>query len=126
MAQRNIFPRTCIALGLADPMQLLEQGTSEAQAGESFLEFRLDYLDSPERGSDVIRAFLQNHPECIVLATCRRHQNHGKFNGGIREQIGILNAAVQSGAKAVDIEIETAEAAPDELENLRGRARLIV
>jgi len=46
-----------------------------------------------------------------VLATCRRRQNHGKFTGTIEEQFTILDLAVQHGAGAIDVEIETAELA---------------
>jgi hypothetical protein len=45
----------------------------------------------------------------MLLATCLRHQNHGKFNGSIEEQLAILDRAVRNGAHAIDVEIETAE-----------------
>ena len=61
-----------------------------------------------------------------MLATCRRHQNHGKFNGSIEEQFAILELAVRNGAHAIDVEIETAEAAQDRLSQFRGRAQVIV
>ncbi len=64
------------------------------------------------RGAEAIRHFLDEFPDCIVLATCRRHQNHGKFNGSIEEQFAILDRAIGQGANAVDIEIETAEVCP--------------
>src|SRR5712692_2027842 len=115
MALRISFPRICIALGISDPVQLFEYADREAVASESFLEFRLDYLSRPEQGLDVIRTVLDRHPGCAILATCRRHQNHGKFNGGIEDQIRILDTAVRCGAGAVDVEIETAEAAPGKL-----------
>ena len=51
----------------------------------------MDYLDRPRDGPDAIRRFLEEFPECIVIATCRRHQNHGKFNGSIEEQLGLLD-----------------------------------
>ena len=85
MPQKRPFPRICIALGLPDSAKLLEHARQEANDGESFLEFRLDYLDIPESGVKVIRDFLKQHAECIVLATCRRHQNHGKFNGSVED-----------------------------------------
>jgi len=44
-----------------------------------FSEFRLDHLNAPEQGIAVIRKFLAGHPDCRILATCRRHQNHGKL-----------------------------------------------
>jgi 3-dehydroquinate dehydratase/shikimate dehydrogenase len=105
------FPRICIALGLATPELLLEQARKEAAQGERFLEFRLDYLPQPEAGLPVIVEFLRLYPDSTVLATCRRHQNHGRFNGSIEEQFRILAAAVRAGARAVDVEIESAESA---------------
>ena len=63
------------------------------------------------KGAEAIRRFLEQFPDCIVLATCRRHQNHGKFNGSIEEQFAILDLAVRNGAHAIDVEIETAEVA---------------
>jgi 3-dehydroquinate dehydratase/shikimate dehydrogenase len=126
MAQNRPLPRICIALGISDPDRLLEQARREAEAGETFLEFRLDYLADPLQGVAAIREFVEHHPDCIVLATCRRHQNSGKFNGSIEEEIRVLDAAVTAGAQAVDVEIESAEAAGVKLGGLRGRARLVV
>jgi 3-dehydroquinate dehydratase/shikimate dehydrogenase len=105
---------------------LLDHARREAEAGESFFEFRLDFLDRPRDGPAAIGRFLEEFPDCIVIATCRRHQNHGKFNGSIEEQLGILERATAAGAQAVDIEIETAEAADERLSQLRRRARVIV
>src|SRR5579859_3366191 len=126
MAQTRSLPRICIALGLPDIPTLLDHARREAEAGEVFLEFRLDFLDEPCKGAASIRGFLEQFPDCIILATCRRHQNHGKFNGSIEEQLAILDKAVDSGANAVDIEIETAEVAQDRLHYLRGRTQVIV
>ena len=126
MAQKRAFPRICIALGLPDLVKLLEHARREAEAGETFLEFRLDYLERPEQGAEAIRGFLEHYPDCMVLATCRRHQNHGKFNGSIEEQMRVLDVAVRAGAHAVDIEIESAEPAPEKLSQFRGRAMVII
>jgi len=126
MAQTRPFPRICVALGFPEFDRLLEQARREAEAGETFLEFRLDYLERPERGAQAIHAFLEHHPECLVLATCRRHQNHGKFNGSIEDEVRVLDMAVGAGASAVDVEIESADSASARLGLFRGRARLIV
>ncbi len=126
MAQTRSLPRICIALGLPDIPTLLDHARREAEAGELFLEFRLDFLDRPCEGAASIRSFLEQFPECIILATCRRHQNHGKFNGSIEEQLAVLDKAVEAGAHAIDIEIETAEVAQDRLHYLRGRTQVIV
>ncbi len=91
-----------------------------------FLEFRLDFLDQPLNGAEAIKGFLEQYPDCILLATCRRHQNHGKFNGSIEDQLNVLEAAVRSGAHAIDVEIETAEVSQDRLHHFRGRTQIIV
>jgi 3-dehydroquinate dehydratase / shikimate dehydrogenase len=126
MTQTRALPRICIALGLPDVATLIEHARREAEAGETFLEFRLDYLENPGRGADAIRDFLDKFPECAILATCRRHQNHGKFNGSIEEQLNVLDRAVTNGAAAIDVEIETAEVAADRLGLFRGRTEVIV
>jgi 3-dehydroquinate dehydratase/shikimate dehydrogenase len=124
--QTRSLPRICIALGLPDVPTLLAHARREAEAGETFLEFRLDFVDRPHKAAEAIGEFLQQFPESIILATCRRHQNHGRFNGSIEEQLAVLDLAVRQGAHALDIEIETAEAAQDRLNQFRGRAQIIV
>src|SRR5580658_11374837 len=126
MTQRRALPKICIALGLPDVPRLLEQARREAEAGENFLEFRLDYLRDPALGACAIADFLQGYPNCTILATCRRHQNHGKFNGSIDDQLRILDLAIENGASALDIEIETAEVVPDRCAALRTSAQLVV
>ena len=126
MAQKRSLPRICIALGLPDVPALLEHARREAEAGEIFLEFRLDFLNQPVWGAQAIRGFLEQFPEVIVLATCRRHQNRGRYNGSIEEQFAVLDLAVQNGAHAIDVEIESAEAARERLHQFNGRAHVIV
>lgn len=126
MRSRSALPRICIALGLPDPQALLAHAREEADAGERFLEFRLDYLPHPEAGLAVIRDLLTERPEISILATCRRHQNQGRFNGSLEEQLRLLQAAVEAGACAVDVEIESAESAAAKLDCFRGRALLVV
>ncbi len=126
MALKISFPKICVALGISDPTELLDHADREAEASESFLEFRLDYLPRPEQGLQVMRAILDRHPGCFILATCRRHQNHGKFNGSIEDQIRILEAATEAGANAVDLEIESAEPAAERIQSLRQNSKLII
>jgi 3-dehydroquinate dehydratase/shikimate dehydrogenase len=126
MSQRNALPKFCIALGLPDPGQLLTHARKEAEAGERFLEFRLDYLTNPHAGIQTIAQFLSEFPDATLLATCRRHQNGGRYNGSVEEEIRILEASLDAGAKAVDIEVESAEHVNAKLEGLRSRAWLIV
>ena len=126
MSNRNPLPKICIALGFPDAPQLLEHARRELEAGERFFEFRLDYMPNPEQGIRAISDFLAKHPECTLLATCRRHQNQGRFNGSIEEQVRILNAAIDAGALGVDIEVESAESVAADLDPIRGRALLVL
>ncbi|MCW5976951.1 MAG: shikimate dehydrogenase [Bryobacteraceae bacterium] len=126
MPRRPIFPRICIALGFDDAEELISHARREADSGGSFLEFRLDYLQRPEQGLEAIRRFHAEYPDCLVLCTCRRHQNKGRFDGSIEEQIRLLENAVLAGAKAIDLEIESAESAVESLERLRAGSQLIV
>lgn len=126
MPSRASFPPICIALGLPTSDKLMEQARREASNGERFLEFRLDYLPRPLDGLAVIEKILAEFPDCTILATCRRHQNHGKFTGSIDEQIRILEATVAAGARAVDIEIESAELASAKLEGLRNSCFVVI
>lgn len=125
MATRVSFPKVCVALGIPDVDKLMAQARHEIEQGERFLEFRLDYLKDAEAGANAIRTLTEESPDLIVLATCRRKENHGHFNGSIEEQCRILGMAITAGARAVDLEIESAEVRGVPLDDLR-RARLIV
>ncbi len=125
-ASRASFPPVCIALGLPTIDQLLEHARREAASGERFFEFRLDYLSRPKDGLAAISRFLDEQPDAVILATCRRHQNHGRFNGSIEEQLSILSGAVAAGARAVDLEIESAETPGLKLEALRTQCFFLV
>src|SRR5260370_5032664 len=96
MPKPTSLPRICIAMGFSEPQKLLEHARHEADAGETFFEFRLDYLPEPEQGLAVIRKFLATHADCSILATCRRHQNRGKFNGSVEERSEEHTSELQS------------------------------
>ncbi len=126
MPLRKALPKTCIALGFPDVESLLAHARAEIEGGERFFEFRMDYLSNPESGIRAIRDFLKHHTDCSVLATCRRHQNGGRFNGSIDEQLRILGTAIEAGAHAIDVEIESAESAIAGVAALRSQCFLIV
>ena len=126
MESRTVFPQVCIALGFEDVEALLNHARAEYEAGERFLEFRLDYLASPERGVQAIRKFLERRPDCMILGTCRRRQNQGRFHGSVDEQVRILEAAREAGAKAVDVEIESAENCSERIAHLRSSGAVLI
>jgi len=126
MPQRVPFPPICIALGFPDVEALLAHARDEYNSGERFLEFRVDYLADAEKGILAIRKFLARHSDCTILATCRRRQNQGKFIGSIEDQMRILEATLEAGARAVDVEVETAENCQERLAHLRSGAYLLL
>ncbi len=73
------------------------------------LELRLDYL----RGAKERQAFLswlgRTRPRAVLVATCRRVEGGGLFQGSRGEEIAILAEAVRSGCGWCDVEIETAK-----------------
>lgn len=70
----------------------------------SLIEHRIDYLEKVEDLHS-----LYKNKDFDFIATCRRETCGGKFNGSEEERIGILLEAIESGAKIVDIEIETSK-----------------
>jgi 3-dehydroquinate dehydratase type I len=102
-----LFPsRICVSLGHADPEMLLHLGRSEAERGETFFEFCLEFLNDPKSGPSVIRNFLRHYPRAWIIATCRRLER--SFYGPMEDQLALLDQAVAAGARGIDLEIETA------------------
>jgi 3-dehydroquinate dehydratase/shikimate dehydrogenase len=125
MVTRASFPKICIALGLPEADKLMAQARHEMEQGERFLEFRLDYLPTPEKGIEVIRSLVREFPDVSILATCRRAENHGHFEGSIEQQVRVLSTAIDAGARAVDLEIESAEMRGLPLDELRRRSFVV-
>src|SRR5690242_12580405 len=120
------LPRICLALGLSKPSELSRAAQAEYKDGNTFLEFRLDYLRDPFAGINVIRSFHKQYPDVQVLATCRLKQNNGRFSDTVDRLIAILHDAAKVGAAAVDLEIESAERAKVGAFSLHDSAPLIV
>lgn len=119
MASRASFPKVCVALGVPDADGLMARAVHEIEQGERFLEFRLDYLKDRAAGPSVIRNIVKEFPDTVVLATCRRKENRGHFCGSIEDQLQVLTSAINAGARAVDLEIESAEVSAHSLAVLR-------
>lgn len=127
---RSRLGKICIALTGNTTAEVLERATS-ALKESSFLEFRLDYLEKPAAAVAKIRQFLAEHPAVTAIATCRRAENGGKFQGSVSAQLEILVKAGQAGEGAgcqlVDIEIESVEALKKgELQKLRDAGAAIM
>jgi len=118
------LPRVCVALGFPTAGQLSRAAEAEYKDGNTFLEFRLDYLPDPATGIELIRKFQKKYPEAQILATCRNKQAMGHYAGDLERQVALLTAAAGAGAALIDLEIEVAEQTKTGLPSLREGAPL--
>ena len=104
----------CVAVTGATIAEMLETAATAVKE-TPFLEFRLDYLnrdylEKPLQAVTQIQAFLAKHSAITVIATCRRAENGGRFEGSLAAELEILTKAAQAGCQMVDLELESAEA----------------
>ena len=73
-------------------------------------ELRLDYLRDLHQLESELHRMLARLRYPLTIATCRRVQAGGRFQGSAEEQVEVLAAAVRAGCQWVDIEIESVKA----------------
>src|SRR5512142_1881580 len=86
------LPRVCVAVIGADAAELLDKAELIIR-DNPFCELRLDYLKNPASAFPRIRRFVEAHPEAVIIGTCRRAVNGGKFRGSVAAQLDILMKA---------------------------------
>ncbi|HEX7286697.1 MAG TPA: type I 3-dehydroquinate dehydratase [Candidatus Angelobacter sp.] len=105
--ERTTFPsRICVSVGHSSAEMMLNLAHIEAERGERFFEFCLEFLNNPQEGPDLVREFLRGRPQTCILVTCRRGDRN--LQCSISEQLRLFEAAVVAGARGIDVEIETA------------------
>jgi 3-dehydroquinate dehydratase/shikimate dehydrogenase len=120
------LPRVCVAIAASNPAEMVQKADI-AVRDNPFIEFRLDYLSQPALGLAKLKTFVEFHPEALIVATCRRAANGGKFRGSIASQIDVLAKAANLGCHLVDIELETAaQLKQSDFNRLRRSANLIL
>jgi 3-dehydroquinate dehydratase/shikimate dehydrogenase len=120
------LPRVCVAVTGSDANDLIDKAEALVR-DNSFLEFRLDYLSKPALALPRIKRFMESYLGTVVIATCRRTANGGKFKGSIASQLDLLGKASAAGCQLVDVELQTAlKCKPEQLQKLRARAGLIL
>src|SRR5499427_7187916 len=101
------LPRLCVPVWATNPAELVQKADAIVRENP-FIEFRLDYLPKPALGLPKLKTFVEFHPEALIIATCRRAANGGKFRGSIAAQVDVLVKAASQGCHLVDVELETA------------------
>jgi 3-dehydroquinate dehydratase/shikimate dehydrogenase len=120
------LPRICVAIVASSPAEMVEKADVVVRENP-FIEFRLDYLPKPALALARIKAFTEYHPEALIVATCRRAANGGRFRGSIAVQVDLLAKAATQGCHLVDVELETAaRLKPADFVKLRRSANLIL
>ena len=110
----------------ANPADMVQKADAVVR-GNPFIEFRLDYLAKPGLALQKIKTFVEYHPEAMIVATCRRAANGGKFRGSLASEIDILVKAANQGCHLVDLEVESAaQLKPKDFDRLRRSANLIL
>jgi 3-dehydroquinate dehydratase/shikimate dehydrogenase len=120
------LPRLCVPVWATNPQELVQKADAIVREN-SFIEFRLDYLPKPALGLPKVKTFVEFHPEALIIATCRRAVNGGKFRGSVAAQVEVLAKAANQGCHLVDLELETAShLKPADFARLRQSANLIL
>ncbi len=97
--------RICTALS----GETMVEAATELVPEFSFFEFRLDSVAEPVSLLPALAEFLTRYPNVVAIATCRRRQNGGAFDGTALNEVSLLKAAAEAGAHIVDLSLETAE-----------------
>jgi 3-dehydroquinate dehydratase/shikimate dehydrogenase len=115
-----------VAIAASNPAEMVQKADI-AVRDNPFIEFRLDYLPQPALGLAKLKTFVEFHPEALIVATCRRATNGGKFRGSIASEVDVLAKAANLGCHLVDIELETAaQLKQSDFNRLRRSANLIL
>src|SRR5262249_57369992 len=101
------LPRICVAIAAGDPAEMVQKADLVVR-DNPFIEFRLDYLSKPTQALPKLKTFIEFHPEALIVATCRRALNGGRFRGAAGSQVALLVTAAKPGRHLVDLELWTA------------------
>ena len=115
-----------IFVSIAGPsLSALEDQASRVSGSPVGYELRLDYLqDFTDLESRLHEMLLRIHYS-QTIATCRRTEAGGQFQGDVEQQVAVLQAAVRAGCQWVDVEIESVDAAGPEILKRFAPARVI-
>jgi 3-dehydroquinate dehydratase/shikimate dehydrogenase len=115
-----------VAIAASNPVEMVQKADVIVR-DNPFIEFRLDYLPKPALALVKLKTFVEYHPEALVVVTCRRAVNGGKFRGSVASQVDILAKAAAQGCHLIDIELETAsQLKQSDFNRLRRSANLIL
>jgi 3-dehydroquinate dehydratase/shikimate dehydrogenase len=119
--------KLCIAIQASSAAEMIERAGAAIQdpkPDSKFIEFRLDSLAKPVAALPRVKEFLAGHRDVTAIATCRRKEFGGNFEGALTAELDMLAKAAEAGCKIADLEVESAEEAiPAQLARWRARLR---
>ena len=105
---KSVLPSIFVSLSGASVAALENQAGDMVSSSPGY-ELRLDFLqDFSDMESRLHQMFLRMHNP-LTIATCRRVEAGGHFQGSVEEQVAILQSAVRAGSQWVDLEIESVD-----------------
>ncbi len=119
--------KLCVAIQAGSPAEMMERATA-ALKDSKFSNSGWIHCPNAAAALPHLKEFLAAQREVTAIATCRRKQFGGHFEGPLSAELDILCKAAQAGCRIVDLEVESAEEAkPAQLAKLRaeGAALLI-
>ncbi|MDB4473037.1 type I 3-dehydroquinate dehydratase, partial [bacterium] len=97
----------CVSVGRGRHRMMMAEHRHLAEQGVELVELRLDYI----RRAVNLKRLLKDR-QCPVVATCRRKNEGGRWEGSEGDREMLLRAAIADGADYVDLEMDIAHKIP--------------
>src|ERR1700691_5967860 len=94
-------PIACAVIGRTRHQMMQAEMQEAAKQGARLIELRLDFLaKAPD-----FKRLLNNRP-CPMIATFRRPEDGGRFNGTEEQRMMLMRQAIVAGFDYLDIEVD--------------------
>ena len=97
----------CVSIARGRHRHVMAEHRHLVEQGAQLVEIRLDYI---RRQINLKRLFRERG--CPVIATCRRLEDQGKWEGSEESRLMLLRAAIAEGVEYVDLEADIADQIP--------------
>jgi 3-dehydroquinate dehydratase/shikimate dehydrogenase len=106
--------KVCAVVAAPDAVSMRKQLGRALQATGT-VELRLDWLLDDAEIARFLKYLARRSTQATLIATCRRRQAGGRYNGTIARQLVHLAEAIRAGCEWYDFEIESLRKCPREL-----------
>ena len=97
----------CVSIARGRHKHVMAEHRHLVEQGAELVEIRLDYI----RRQINLKRLLRDRG-CPVIATCRRADDQGKWEGSEESRLMLLRAAIAEGVEYVDLEADIADGIP--------------